>query len=87
MKIAGTSDLGRLAGLKRASAETRAAMGKASTEMTTGEKTSRLDATSGDTTRLFAIERALDRNAAFANTVALAGSRLDMTQNTLGLIL
>lgn len=87
MKIAGTSDLGRLAGLKRASAETRAAMGKAATEMTTGEKTSRLDATSGDITRLFAVERALDRNAAFANTVALAGSRLDMTQNTLGLIL
>lgn len=87
MKIAGTSDLGRLAGLKRASAETRAAMGKAATEMTTGEKTSRLDATSGDITRLFAVERALDRNAAFSNTVALAGSRLDMTQNALGLIL
>lgn len=87
MKVTGSSDLGRLAALKRATAETRAALANAGTEMTTGQNTSRYDATSGNITRIFAIERALDRNEVFANTIALSEVRVDTTQHALGLIL
>jgi flagellar hook-associated protein 3 FlgL len=87
MKVTGSSDLGRLAALKRGAAETRAALSKAGTEMTTGQNTSRYDATSGNVTRIFAIERALDRNEVFANTIALTVTRVDTTQNALGLML
>ncbi len=87
MKVTGSSDLGRLAGLRRATADTRAALDKAATEMTTGENTSRYDATSGNITRIFAIERELDRNAVFSDTIALSTVRVDTMQNALGLIL
>ena len=87
MKVTGTSDLGRLAGLRRATADTRAALDKAATEMTTGENTSRYDATSGNITRIFAIERELDRNEVFSNTISLTTVRVDTMQNALGLIL
>ena len=87
MKVTGSSDLGRLAGLRRATADTRAALDKAATEMTTGENTSRYDATSGNITRIFAIERELDRNAVFSETIALSTVRVDTMQNALGLIL
>lgn len=87
MKVTGTSDLGRLANLRRGTADTRAALDKASTEMTTGENTSRYDATSGNITRIFAIERELDRNEVFSNTISLTTVRVDTMQNALGLIL
>ncbi len=87
MKVTGSSDLGRLAGLRRATADTRAALDKAATEMTTGENTSRYDATSGNITRIFAIERELDRNAVFSDTITLSTVRADTMQNALGLIL
>lgn len=87
MKISGTSDLGRLVGLQRQAADTKARLNRAAEEMTTGLNSSRYDATSGNITRVFAIERALDRNAVFAGNVALTEVRLDTTQNALGLIL
>lgn len=87
MKVTGTSDLGRLAGLKRGTSDTRAALEKAGTEMTTGENTSRYDATSGNITRIFSIERELDRNKVFSNTISLTTVRVDTMQNALGLIL
>ncbi|PZQ49428.1 MAG: hypothetical protein DI556_11195 [Rhodovulum sulfidophilum] len=87
MKVTGSSDLGRLAALKRSTAETRAALSNAGTEMTTGLRSSRYEATAGNITRIFAIERSLDRNAVFANTIALTEVRVDTAQHALGLIL
>jgi flagellar hook-associated protein 3 FlgL len=87
MKVTGSSDLGRLTALKRSTAETRAALANAGTEMTTGLNTSRYDATSGNITRIFAIERALDRNEVFGDTIALTEVRVDTAQNALGLML
>ena len=87
MKISGTSDLGRLANMQKRAIDTRAALNRAATEMTTGENSSRYEATAGNLTRLFALERSLDRNAVFTETIELTEIRLDTMQNGLGLIL
>jgi flagellar hook-associated protein 3 FlgL len=87
MKVSVTSDLGRLTAMQARARDTREAQSRAATEMTTGETASRYDATAGNTTRIFAIERLLDRNAVFSQTIALTEIRLDTMQNGLGLIL
>lgn len=87
MKISGTSDLGRLNAMTKRAIDTRNDLNRAATEMTTGENSSRYEATAGNTTRIFAVERALDRNEAFSQTIALTEVRLDTMQSGLGLIL
>lgn len=87
MKISGTSDLGRLNAMQKRANDTREQLNRAATEMTTGINSSRYEATAGNTTRIFAIERSIDRNEAFAQTIALTEVRLDTMQNGLGLIL
>ncbi len=87
MKVIATSDLGRLASLQNRAAETREQLNRASTEMTTGENTSRYEATQGNLTRIFAIDRSLDRNEAFSQAINLTVVRVDTMQSTLGLIL
>ena len=87
MKISGPSDLGRLANMQKRAIDTRAALSRAATEMTTGENSSRYEATAGNLTRLFALERSIDRNAVFTETIKLTEIRLDTMQSGLGLIL
>ncbi len=87
MKISGTSDLGRLANMQKRAIDTRASLNRAATEMTTGENSSRYEATAGNLTRLFALERSLDRNAVFTETIELTEIRLDTMQNGLELML
>ena len=55
--------------------------------MTTNLKASRYEATGGNLTRLFALERSLDRNAVFKETISLSETRLDVMQTALGNIL
>ena len=59
----------------------------AAQELTTNLKASRFEATGGNLTRLFALERSLDRNAVFTQTISLTELRLDVMQETLGQIL
>ena len=66
MKISGSSDLGRLNAMTKRAIDTRNDLNRAATEMTTGQNSSRYEATAGNTTRIFAVERALDRNEAFS---------------------
>lgn len=87
MNVNGASDLARLQMLQRQAFTTRAGLDRAAQELTTGLKASRYEATGGNLTRLFALERALDRNAVFADTIALTAMRLDVMQESFGRIL
>ena len=87
MKINGASDLARLQMLQKQAFDVRDRLNTAATELTTGEKASRFEATGGNLTRLFALERALDRNAVFSETISLTELRLDVMQESLGRIL
>ena len=55
--------------------------------MTTNLKASRFEATGGNLTRLFALERSLDRNAVFTENISLTELRLEVMQESLGQIL
>jgi flagellar hook-associated protein 3 FlgL len=87
MKVNGASDLARMQALQGRAFNTRAALDRAAKELTTGQKTSRYEATGGNLTRLFALERSLDRNAVFSETISLTELRLDVMQESLGRIL
>lgn len=87
MNVNGTADLARMQVLQRRAHDTRVALDRAATELTTGEKASKFKATGGNLTRLFALERALDRNAVFSETVSLTELRLDIMQEGLGRVL
>jgi len=87
MNVNGASDLARLQMLQRQAFTTRAGLDRAAQELTTGLKASRYEATGGNLTRLFALERALDRNAVFSDTIALTAMRLDVMQESFGRIL
>ncbi len=87
MKLNAASDLARLTALQTRAINTRNALDRAATELTTGEKSSRYKATGGNLTRLFALERALERNAVFSETIALTEMRLDVMQQSFGQIL
>ena len=87
MKIGGMSDLARLQVLKGRAVDTRAFLDKAARELTTNQKASRYEATGGNLTRLFALERSIDRNAVFSENVSLTELRLDVMQESLGRIL
>jgi flagellar hook-associated protein 3 FlgL len=87
MKINGASDLARMQALQGRAFATRAALDRAALEFTTNQKASRYEATGGNLTRLFALERSLDRNAVFSETISLSVLRLDVMQAGLGSIL
>ncbi len=88
MKVyGGASDIARMRSLQDRAFAARAAMDRAALEFTTNQKASRYEATGGNLTRLFALERSLDRNAVFSETISLATLRLDMMQEGLGLVL
>lgn len=84
MRITGGSDLMRLQMLQKQAINTRNKLDTAALEMTSTQKASRFEATGGNLTRLFALERSLDRNAVFSETLSLTELRLDVTQESLG---
>jgi flagellar hook-associated protein 3 FlgL len=87
MKLGTASDLARLQMLQRQAFTTRSALDAAAVEMTTGQKQDRFEATGGNLTRLFALERALERNRVFADTASLSEMRLDIMQEGFGRLL
>jgi flagellar hook-associated protein 3 FlgL len=87
MRVNGGSELARMQMLQRQAIATRDKLAVAAQEMTTNLKASRFEATGGNLTRLFALERSLDRNAVFSQTISLTETRLDIMQEALGNIL
>ena len=87
MRVNGGSDLARLQALQKQAFATRNRLDVAATELTTNLKASRFEATGGNLTRLFALERSLDRNAVFTENIALTELRLEVMQESLGQIL
>ncbi|HET9068673.1 MAG TPA: hypothetical protein VFN28_08505 [Amaricoccus sp.] len=87
MRVTGGSDLARLQALQKQAFATRNRLDTAAQEMTSGLKASRFAATGGNLTRLFALERSLDRNAVFTETISLSELRLEVMQESLGQIL
>lgn len=87
MQVNGGSELARVRMLQRQAVETRNRLDVAAQELTSNLKADRFAATGGNLTRLFALERALDRNAVFMETISLTGLRLEVTQEALGQIL
>ena len=87
MKLGSSSDLARVQMLQRQAIGAREARDRAALEMTTSQKASRFEATGGNLTRLFSLERALDRNAVFTDTIALSEMRLDIMQESFGRLL
>ena len=87
MRVNGGSDLARLQALQKQAFATRNRLDTAATELTTNLKASRFEATGGNLTRLFALERSLDRNAVFTENIALTELRLEVMQQSLGQLL
>lgn len=87
MRVNGGSDLARMLALQKQAFSTRNKLDVAAQEMTTNLKASRFDATGGNLTRLHALERSLDRNAVFTQTISLTELRLEIMQEGLGQIL
>ena len=87
MRVNGGSDLARLQMLQKQAFATRNKLDVAGQELTTNLKASRYDATGGNLTRLFALERSLERNEVFTQTISLTELRLDVMQESLGRIL
>ncbi len=86
MKLSTHSDLGRLASIQRQASQTRTALDLAGVELSTGQKSDLFKATRGNLTRLFGLDRALERNAVHTEAITLAGTRLEIVQGTLGRI-
>lgn len=84
MKLGATSDLARLNALQRQAIEARNNLDLSGSEMTTGEKASPFEAAGGNLTRLFSLERALERNAVYSDTIVLNEMRLEIAQEALG---
>ncbi len=87
MRVNGGSDLARLQILQKQAFATRNKLDIAAQEMTSNLKANRFEATGGNLTRLHALERSLDRNAVFTQTISLTELRLDIMQESLGQIL
>jgi flagellar hook-associated protein 3 FlgL len=87
MRVNGGSDFARLQALQKHAFATRNRLDVAAQEMTSNLKADRFEATGGNLTRLFALERSLERNAVFSQTIALTELRLDVMQESLGRIL
>lgn len=87
MFVNGGSEYVRLLKLQRQAMFARDKLDVAATEMTTGLKASRYEATGGNLTRLLALERSLDRNAIYRENLALTELRLDVMQDAYGQML
>jgi flagellar hook-associated protein 3 FlgL len=87
MRVNGGSDLARLQALQKQAFDTRSKLDVAAQELSTNLKASRFEATGGNLTRLFALERSLDRNAVYSQNIGLMELRLDVMQESLGRIL
>ena len=87
MRVNGGSDFARLQALQKHAFATRNRLDVAAQEMTSNLKADRFEATGGNLTRLFALERSLERNAVFSQTISLTELRLDVMQESLGRIL
>jgi flagellar hook-associated protein 3 FlgL len=84
MKLHGSSELSRMQLLQRQAVEVRAALDRAAQEATTGLKVDKYKATGGNLARLFTIERMLERNAVYRETISVTEMRLDVMQDGLG---
>lgn len=80
MKVQVSSDLSRMLMLQRNSGSTRSALDRASQEMSTGLKASKYAATGGNLTRLYTLDRMLERVTAHAHNIDLIDTKLDFMQ-------
>jgi flagellar hook-associated protein 3 FlgL len=87
MRVGGGSELARMQMLQRQAIATRNRLDVAAKELTTNLKASRFQASGGNLTRLFALERSLDRNAVFSQTISLTELRLEIMQESFGQML
>jgi flagellar hook-associated protein 3 FlgL len=87
MRIGGGSELARMQMLQKQAMATRDRLDVAAKELTTNLKASRFEASGGNMTRLFALERSLDRNAVFSQTISLTELRLEIMQESFGQLL
>lgn len=78
------SDLARMLTMQRQAASTRSSLDLAGVEATTGKKNDVYEASGGNLTRLFSLDRALERNAVFTDTISMSEMRLEVTQEALG---
>lgn len=83
MRVTSGSDLARLQLMQQQARATRDRLDVAGEEMATNLRSDRFAATGGNLTRLFALERSLDRNAVFTETLSLTGLRLEVMQQGL----
>jgi flagellar hook-associated protein 3 FlgL len=81
-----SSDLTRMLALQRLGASTRRNLDVAGQEATTGQKSDLFAASSGNLTKLFSLERALERTAVYKTNVETSAMRLEITQEALGRI-
>ncbi len=86
MKVSSQSDLGRLSAIQRQASQTRANLDRTGVELASGQKSDLYKATGGNLTRLFSLDRALERNAVYTDTIALTETRLDILQASLASI-
>lgn len=80
MKVQGSTELSRLLTLQRNSGETRSALDRASQEMSTGLKASKYKATGGNLSRLYSLERLLERTAVHEHAIGLTETKLELMQ-------
>ena len=87
MRVGGGSELARMQMLQKQAVATRNRLDVAAKELTTNLKSNRFEASGGNLTRLFALERSLDRNAVFSQTISLTELRLEIMQESFGQML
>lgn len=80
MKLHSSTELSRLLTLQRSAGETRGALDRAAQEMSTGQKVSKYEATGGNLTRLYALERMLERITVHEHNLDLTATKLDLMQ-------
>lgn len=83
MNILSVPDLLSNGRVSRAIAQVETDLTRASEELTSGRKTDLIEATSGDPTRLYVIERDLALNASRTNSISLAVGRSTVAQASL----
>ena len=80
MKIQGSTELARMLRFQRFSGDTRAALDRASQEVSTGLKADKYKATGGNLNRLYSIERMLERVTVHERTIDVTETKLDLMQ-------
>ncbi len=87
MNVGGTSDLGRLQAMQKRSVSVRNSLDRTGKELSTGVRSDLVAATGGNLTRLYAIERSIQRNEAHSKSSLMVDLRLEVMQQSLGSIL